>query len=148
MIDPVTFSPCLIRFVSEYARNLARTDKTVSFRLLLAVRAPTHTESPKCHRGGKRTWPDRDSDPGSLAYRANNLPLSYRITCRPVTFLPCLIKFVPKAARNHAGTNETVYFRLLLAAKAQTLFTALTFIQPLIHKVWEPRPVTLNDMLL
>ena len=32
------------------------------------------------HRGGKRTWPDRDSNPGSLAYRASTLPLSYRAT--------------------------------------------------------------------
>ena len=32
----------------------------------------------KCHRGGKRTWPDRDSNPGSLAYRASSLPMSYR----------------------------------------------------------------------
>ena len=35
---------------------------------------------PLCHRGGKRTWPDRDSNPGSLAYRASTLPLSYRTT--------------------------------------------------------------------
>ena len=34
----------------------------------------------KCHRGGKRTRPDRDSNPGSLAYRASTLPLSYRAT--------------------------------------------------------------------
>ena len=36
----------------------------------------------KCHRGGKGTWPDQDSNPGPLAYCASILPLSYRATCR------------------------------------------------------------------
>ena len=35
---------------------------------------------------------------------------------RPVTISPCLIRFVPESARNHAGTDETV--PLLLAARA------------------------------
>ena len=33
-----------------------------------------------CHRGGKRMWQKRDSNPGSLAYRASTLPLSYQAT--------------------------------------------------------------------
>ena len=37
---------------------------------------------------------------------------------RPVTSFPCLIRFVPESARNHAGTDETV--PLLLAARART----------------------------
>ena len=37
---------------------------------------------------------------------------------RPVTISPCLIRFVPESARNHAGTDETV--PLLLAARART----------------------------
>ena len=37
---------------------------------------------------------------------------------QPVTISPCLIRFVPESARNHAGTNETV--PLLLAAEART----------------------------
>ena len=31
------------------------------------------TLATKCHRGGKSTWPDRDSNPGPLAYRASTL---------------------------------------------------------------------------
>ena len=37
---------------------------------------------------------------------------------RPVTISPCLIRFVPESARNHAGTDESV--SLLLAARART----------------------------
>ena len=37
---------------------------------------------------------------------------------RPVTISPCLIRFVPESARNHAGTDETV--PMLLAARART----------------------------
>ena len=40
-----------------------------------AARSPnrdTHWVT-KCHRGGKNTWPDRDSNPGRLAYRARTL---------------------------------------------------------------------------
>ena len=37
---------------------------------------------------------------------------------RPLTISPCLIRFVPESARNHAGTDETV--PLLLAARART----------------------------
>ena len=37
---------------------------------------------------------------------------------RPVTISPCLIRFVPESARNHAWTDETV--PLLLAAQART----------------------------
>ena len=36
----------------------------------------------------------------------------------PVTISPCLIRFVPESARNHAGTDETV--PLPLAARART----------------------------
>ena len=67
----LTISPCLIRFVSECARNHAGTDETVP--LLLAARARTPTLADKCHRGGKSTWPDRESNPGPLVYRARTL---------------------------------------------------------------------------
>ena len=73
-----------------------------------------------CHRGGKRTWPDRDSNPGSLAYRASTLPLSYRATRSTGYISPCFIRFVPNSARNHVGTDETFSIRLLLAARART----------------------------
>ena len=33
-------------------------------------------QTTKCHRGRRMTWPDRDSNPGPLAYRANTLSLS------------------------------------------------------------------------
>ena len=32
-----------------------------------------HSETEKCHRQGKRTWPEGDSNPGSLPYRASTL---------------------------------------------------------------------------
>ena len=115
---PVTFFPCLIRFVPESARNHTATDETVSFTDQRVEHGPTLAT--KCHRGGKITWPDQDSNPGSLAYRASTLPLSYRATCLPVTFSPYLIRYVPESAQNHAGTDETVSFRLLHAARART----------------------------
>ena len=37
---------------------------------------------------------------------------------RPATISPCLIRFVPESARNHAGTDETI--PLPLAAQART----------------------------
>ena len=67
----VSISPCLIRFVTESARNHAGTYKTVP--LLLAARARTPTLATKCNRGGKRKWPDRDSNPGPLADRTSTL---------------------------------------------------------------------------
>ena len=117
---PVTFSPCLIRFVPESARNHAGTDETVSFRLLLAARARTHTEPPNVTGVEKERGPTGTRTQGlSLTVRAlyhwATEPLD-----RPVTFSPCLIRFVPESARNHAGTDETVSFRLLLAARART----------------------------
>ena len=61
-----------------------------------------------CHRGGKSTWPDRDSNPGSLAYRASTLAnWATEPHGRPATISPCLNRFVPESARNHAGTDET-----------------------------------------
>ena len=68
---PVTISPCLIRFVPKSARNHAGIDETVPF----AVRSPSTSPhwATKHHRGGKSTWPDRDSNPGPLAHRASTL---------------------------------------------------------------------------
>ena len=77
-------------------------------------------QADKCHRGGKRTWPDRDSNPRSLAYRASKLPQTYRATRSTGYISPCLIRFVPKSARKHAGTDDTISFRLLLAARGRT----------------------------
>ena len=72
-----------------------------------------------CHRGGKSTWPDQDSNPGPLAYCASTLDhWATEPHGRPVTISPCLIRFVSESARNHAWTDETV--PLLLAAQAQT----------------------------
>ena len=69
--QPVTISPCLNKFVPKSARNHAGTNETVP--LLLAARAWTHTEPPNVTGG--ETWPDRDSNPGSLAYRAGTIEL-------------------------------------------------------------------------
>ena len=52
-------------------------------------------------------WSDRDSNPGSLAYRASTLPLSYRAT-RSTSYNFPLLRFVPESALSHAGTHETV----------------------------------------
>ena len=72
----------------------------------------------KCHRGGKSTWPDRDSNTGPLAYRASTDHWTTEPHGRPVTISPCLIRFIPESAWHHAGTDETV--PLLLAARAWT----------------------------
>ena len=55
------------RICSEPYRN--RRDS------LFAARSPTTDPhwATKCHRGGKSTWPDRDSNSGPLAYRASTL---------------------------------------------------------------------------
>ena len=113
---PVTFSPCLIRFVPESARIHAGTVETVP--LLLAARARTHTEPPNVTGAEKERGPTGTRTQGlSLTVRAlyhwATEPLD-----RPVTFSPCLIRFVPESARIHAGTVETV--PLLLAARART----------------------------
>ena len=52
-------------------------------------------------RGGNRTRPDWDSNPGSLAYRGSTLPLNYRATRSTSYNFPLLNRF-----------------RLLLAAQA------------------------------
>ena len=59
---------------------------------------PEHgpTLATKCHRGRKRTWPDRDSNRGSLAYRASTLPLSYRATRSTGYNLPLLNQICPR----------------------------------------------------
>ena len=112
---PVTISPCLIRFVPESTRNHTGTDETVP--KLLAARARTHT--------------DHQMSQGRINHMARPglEPRTSRIPCEhsdhwatephglPVTISPCLIRFVPQSARNHAGTNETV--PLLLAARAR-----------------------------
>ena len=61
------------------ARDRARTDETVPF-FLLAVRVWAYTEPTKCHRRGKRTWHDRESNPGFLDYSVSTLSLGYRAT--------------------------------------------------------------------
>ena len=73
-----------------------------------------------CHRGEKRTWPDQDSNPWPLAYGVSTLTTelpSYMVDLWQFNS-PCLIRFVPKSALNHAGTDERV--TLLLAARART----------------------------
>ena len=56
------------------ARDRARTDETVP-SFLLAVRVWAYTEPTKCHRRGKRTWHDRESNPGFLDYSVRTLSL-------------------------------------------------------------------------
>ena len=74
---------------------------------------------PQCHRGRKK-----NTDRPGLELRTPRTPCEYSDHWatephgRPVTISPCLIRFVPESARNHAGTDETV--PLLLAARART----------------------------
>ena len=50
----------------------------------------------QCHRQGKRTWPDRDSNPGSLAYRASTLTAELPShTVSPLQFPPAEIDSSP-----------------------------------------------------
>ena len=81
---------------------------------------PEHgpTLATKCHRGGKK----HTARPG-LEPRTSRRPCEHSDHWatephgRPATISPCLIRFVPESARNHAGTDETVL--LLLAARAR-----------------------------
>ena len=61
--QPVTISPCFIRFIP----------------LLLAARARTHTEPPSV-TGEKSTWSDRDSNPGPLKYRVTQSTYDIRLS--------------------------------------------------------------------
>ena len=71
-----------------------------------------------CHRGGKSTWPDRDEPRTSRTPCEHSDHWATEPHGRPATMSPCLIRFVPESARNHAGTEETV--PLLLAAQVRT----------------------------
>ena len=60
-----------------------------------------------------------------LELRVSRLPCQHSTTELPSHmstgyFFPYLIRYVPESARNHVGTDETVSFRLLLAARART----------------------------
>ena len=88
-------------------------------RLIWVYDRRTNLKVHICHRGGKSTWPDRDPNPGPLAHRASSpANRATKPLGRPATISPCLNRFVPESARNHAGTDETV--PLLLAARART----------------------------
>ena len=112
---PVTISPCLIRFIPESSQNHARTDETV-----LCCSQPKHgpTLSNQMSQGRKKRMAQPRLEP-----RTPRRPCEHSDHWatephgRPGTISPCLIRFVPESARNHAGTDETV--PLLLAARAR-----------------------------
>ena len=58
-------------FFPESARNNGGTTRHAPFDERCPSREPTLAA--KCHREGK-SWPDRDSNPGPLTYRASTLP--------------------------------------------------------------------------
>ena len=68
---PVTISLCLIKIRPRICSELCRNRRDSPF----AARSPSTDPywATKCHRGGISTWPDRDSNPGPLAYRASTL---------------------------------------------------------------------------
>ena len=78
--QPVTISPCLIRFVPEPARNHAGTDETVP--LLLAAQARTYTEPPNVTGAEKAHGPTgtRTQDLSHTVRALWPLRLSYRAT--------------------------------------------------------------------
>ena len=98
----------------------AKTVQTARMHMLICVNdRRTNPKVHICHRGGKSTWPDWDSNPEPLAHRASTpANRATKPLGRPATISPCLNRFVPESARNHAGTDETV--PLLLAARART----------------------------
>ena len=65
-------------------------------------------------QGSKKSWPDSNSNPGSLAYLASTLPT--KLPSRPLTISPCLSRLVPESARNNGGTNETCTLMLVILA--------------------------------
>ena len=56
-------------------------------------------------QGREKTWPDRDSNSGPLAYQAL-CKLGYRATWSTFDISPYLIKFVPESARNNGRTQD------------------------------------------
>ena len=71
---PLIFSPCLIRFVPESARNNGGTTKHALFDARCPNREPTLSH--QMSQGRKKSWPDRDSNPGPLAIRETTELLS------------------------------------------------------------------------
>ena len=67
-------SPCLIRFVPKSARNNGGTTRHALFDAHGPSREPTLSH--QMSQGREKSWPDRDANPGHLAYRASTL--SYR----------------------------------------------------------------------
>ena len=94
-------------------------------RQSLCCSQPEHgpTLATKCHRQGKRTWPDRDSNPGSLAYRASSLtaelpshtisPLHILLDEARHCMCTSLILFKHLAQMTHKAGNYTFYINLL-----------------------------------
>ena len=66
------FSPCLNKFVPESARNNGGTTRHAHYDAGCPSREPTLNH--QMSQGRKKSWPDRDSNPGPLAIRETTLP--------------------------------------------------------------------------
>ena len=111
---PITISPYLIRFIPESARNHAGTkENQVPF---FAARSPStdlHWAT-KCQRSGKRMWPDRDSNPGSLALYHW---LSYRATRQWSIIQPVNLLSLHTITPLHVWSIEHLYYKLIETLK-------------------------------
>ena len=71
-------------------------------------------------QGRKKSWPDRDSNPGPLAIRETTELLRQWSS---FDIFPCLIRFVPKSARNNGGTARHAHFDARCPSREPTLAT-------------------------
>ena len=109
-------SPCLIRprICSEPCRN-----RRNSLFHGPTGRARTHTGHQMSQgRENNVARPELEPRVSRLPCKHSTTELSSHMSTGYIS--PYLIRYVPKSARNHAGTDETVSFRLLLAARART----------------------------
>ena len=74
---PSASSPCLIGFVPESARNNGGTTRHALFDARCPGREPTLSH--QMSQGRKKSWPDRDSNPGPLAIRETTESLSHMV---------------------------------------------------------------------
>ena len=98
--------PCLIKFVTESARNHAKADETCT--LMLATRDRTPKLAGKCHMGGKSQWLDTTLTGLQVCWVVWSpcwLPLVSHSPARlpvPVSPSPCCIFTGPYGARAYS----------------------------------------------
>ena len=123
----VTITPCLMRFVPESSRNHAGRNRRDSPFAARSQSTDAHWAT-KYYWGGKSTWPDKESNPGPLAYRASTLDhwatqstwgQSARMVCERswvrgpgramCFFLPCNIYFIFSNNKTYMYIRNILY---------------------------------------